>query len=120
MFGRPEPSVCACFPPASLPSTHWARSSLLGDGGAFPAPRKAQCGQGRQCAEQGERGHLSLMPCQLLNSVRTKELILAVTGPWGWVSGVTLELVPKRTRNNQTEKGEKASGQKGWRCERRV
>ena len=39
-------------------------------------------------------------------------------GPWGWVSGVTLELVPKRTRNNQTEKGEKASGQKGWRCER--
>lgn len=60
------------------------------------------------------------MACHLLNSVRTKELILAVTGLWGWGSGVTLELVPKRTRDNQTEKGGKASGQKGWRYERIV
>lgn len=41
-----------------------------------------------------------------------------------WAVGVGLrrdsELVPKRTRDNQTEKGGKASGQKGWRYERIV
>ena len=32
-----------------------------------------------------------LMPCHVLNNVRTKELILAVSGPCGWGSGVTLD-----------------------------
>lgn len=82
------------FPPPPFHAGRWAQELLAGRGWCISCPQEGTVWL-RKTVRRAATAPLwapSLMACHLLN-VRTKELILAVTGLWGWGSGVTLELV---------------------------